>query len=164
MSADPDPLLEQECSPAPGLIQRYPDRALVLATRSCFVQCEFCTRLHFVRDDSSSTLAVDTVAALAYLRSHESIREVLVSGGDPLTLDDGPLDHLLGSLRSIPHVELVRLATRAPQARAERITPDLCKMLASHGPMIVAVHFNHPDELTNEAIDACGRCGTISTA
>ncbi|MBW2260587.1 MAG: KamA family radical SAM protein [Deltaproteobacteria bacterium] len=155
--SDPDPLLEQECSPAPGLIRRYENRALVLATRRCFVHCAFCTRLPFVRDQGGSELSVNVEAALGYIRGHEEIREVLVSGGDPLTLGDAALDDLLDALHSIPHVRLLRLATRAPMARPDRITDALCAMLRSHGPLTVAVHFNHPDELTPDAREALAR-------
>jgi lysine 2,3-aminomutase len=154
--SDPDPLREQECSPVPGLIRRYENRALVLAARGCFVQCDFCTRLAFVRGGGSD-LRVDPDAALDYVRAHEEIREVLVSGGDPLTLDDAALDDLLDALRAIPHVRLLRLATRAPMARPSRITDALCSMLRARGPLSVAVHFNHPDELTPEARRALER-------
>ncbi len=154
--SDPDPLLEQECSPVPGLIRRYENRALVLAARRCFVQCAFCTRLPFVRG-RGSRLRVDLGSALGYVRGHPEIGEVLVSGGDPLTLDDAALDDLLGALRAIPHVRLLRLATRAPMARPGRITAGLCGMLRSHGPLTVAVHFNHPAELTHEARESLAR-------
>ncbi len=150
-----DPLGEQACSPVPGIIRRYPDRALLLATKSCFVNCAFCTRQAFVRSDGGSSLEVDIESSLAYLRSETAIREVLVSGGDPLTLDDGSLDRLLGAIRKIDHVRLVRVATRAPMARPGRVTPGLARMLASHGPLMACVHFNHPAELTPEARAAC---------
>jgi lysine 2,3-aminomutase len=151
-----DPLGETECSPAAGLVRRYRDRALLLATRRCFIQCAFCTRRGFVLDDGRSGLRVDPDSALGYLRRHPEIREVLVSGGDPLTLGDGELSALLDSLRDIPHVRLLRLATRAPMARPGRVTGRLVRLLASHGPLVTAVHFNHPAELTHAARRACG--------
>jgi lysine 2,3-aminomutase len=155
--SDPDPLREAECSPVAGLVRRYESRALVLATNQCFVRCAFCTRLHFVRQGGGSRLEVDVDAALSYIEEHDSIREVLVSGGDPLTLDDGTLEGLLDALGSIPHVRLLRLATRAPMARPERVTEALCAMLRSRGVVHVAVHFNHPAELTDGALAALGR-------
>lgn len=153
--SDPDPLRERECSPVPGLVRRYENRALVLAARECFIRCAFCTRLPFVRGDAH--LHVDTAAALDYIRRHEEIGEVLVSGGDPLTLDDAAIGELLGALRAVPHVRLLRLATRAPMARPSRITDALCALLRGHGPLSVAVHFNHPDELTADARAALAR-------
>jgi lysine 2,3-aminomutase len=155
--SDHDPLGEQGCSPVPGVVMRYPDRVLVLAARSCFTRCAFCTRLAFVRDAGESGLEVDTAAAVEFVRTHGNVREVIVSGGDPLTLDDAALDDLLGRLGAIPHVRLLRVATRAPMARPGRVTHELCSMLASHGPMLVAVHFNHPDELTDASRAALAR-------
>lgn len=153
--AQTDPLREQECSPVPGLIRRYENRVLLLATDRCFVQCAFCTRQGFVRTDGDSNLTVDFPAALRHIRHHPEIREVLVSGGDPLTLTDEVLDDLLSSLRAIPHVSLIRVATRAPMGRPSRVTPRLVDMLRRHSPVMVCVHFNHPAELTDEARLAC---------
>ncbi len=152
-----DPLAEESHMPAPGLTHRYPDRALLYATHNCTVYCRHCNRKRKVGDPRSAPHPRDFAAALAYLRAHREVRDVLVSGGDPLTLSDDRLEALLGELRSIPHLEIVRLATRNPVTLPQRITPELASMLRRHHPIYVNTHFNHPKECTAEAALALER-------
>jgi lysine 2,3-aminomutase len=154
-----DPLEEERHSPVPGLIQRYPDRALVLVTDRCFVACGFCNRRFFVgtAGDEASPLKPDVPAALDHLDRSPAVREVILSGGDPLVLPDSELRTILERLRAVPHVELIRVGTRAPMGRPDRITSETAAMLARHRPLVVAVHFNHPDELTAASLEACAR-------
>jgi lysine 2,3-aminomutase len=154
-----DPLGEGSCSPAEGLIQRYEGRALILVTDRCFARCSFCNRRFFVQTGEAAsppgTLKVNLESALRFISGHGGIREVLLSGGDPLTLGDDELRSLLERLREIPAVALIRIGTRAPMARPRRITPALAGMLASMRPLVMSVHFNHPDELTRASLEAC---------
>ncbi len=152
-----DPLGEDAHSPAPHLIQRYPDRALIIATDRCSVYCRFCTRSRIVGQDGGARSAERLAPAIEYLRAHPEIREVLVSGGDPLVMSTARIARVLELVRSVPHIEVIRLATRAPVVLPMRITPSLCRMLRSHGPIFVMTHFNHPRELTPASIDACNR-------
>lgn len=162
-AADPDPLAEVRDSPLPGLVHRYPDRVLLIATNRCAVRCRHCLRKRIWADEQGETLNADSVEdAVAYLDQHPEVREVLVSGGDPLTLADARLNHLLTRLRSVPHLEILRIGTRMPVVQPPRITDGLCRMLQSHRPLWVATQFNHPAELTEEARAACSRlldCG-----
>ncbi len=156
--ADPDPLAEVRDSPLPGLVHRYPDRVLLIATNRCAVRCRHCLRKRIWAVEQGETLDPGSVeAAVAYLDQHPEVREVLVSGGDPLTLADDYLDHLLSRLRSVPHLEILRIGTRMPVVQPSRITDGLCRMLQSHRPLWVATQFNHPAELTEEARSACAR-------
>jgi lysine 2,3-aminomutase len=152
---DADPLSEARLAPLPALVHRYPNRVLLLAANSCAAYCRFCTRKRRVgrRDENLSFGAV--LDAIAYIADHPEIDEVIISGGDPLTLSDGLLKELLGRLHAIPHIALLRLATRIPAVLPERITPQLVELLARHQPLFVTTHFNHPDELSVAATAAC---------
>lgn len=154
-----DPLKEEEFSPVPGLVRRYEDRALILVTDRCFVRCSFCNRRFFVSTVSGekSLLSPDAGGAIDFIAGKKEIREVILSGGDPMTLTDEEISGLLERLRGIDHVEMIRIGTRCPMARPERVTSAAVKMLAAYRPLIVCVHFNHPDELTDASSGACLR-------
>ena len=147
-----DPLGEEVHQVAPGLIRSYPHKALLLVTGDCAAFCRFCTRAR-----AAGRAGANWTAALAWLRRTPEIRDVLVSGGDPLTLDDARLQGLLRSLREIPHVELIRIGTKIPAALPQRVTPALANMLRKFRPLWLSLHFTHPAELTPRAAEACGR-------
>jgi lysine 2,3-aminomutase len=152
----PDPLHEEQLSPVPGLIHRYPDRAVLLVSNSCATYCRFCMRKRKVGIGAScNNDTVDIDQAIDYLRSKKQIKDLLLSGGDPLTLKDETLQDILLKLRTIPHVDIIRIGTRIPVVQPSRITPALCKMLAAHHPLFINTHFNHPAELTTDAQKAC---------
>ncbi len=152
-----DPLGEERLEAAPNLIHRYPDRALLLATDRCPVYCRFCTRRRIVgRTERQATRAL-VQDALEYIRNHDGIKEVIVSGGDALMLADAQLDYVLGALRQIAHVEIIRLATRMPVTCPTRITDRLIETIRQYGPIYVMTHFNHPKEQTDAAAEACAR-------
>lgn len=153
-SGSSDPLAEERMSPAPNLIHRYPDRVVLLASNRCAIHCRFCNRRRKV-GKGLSDLRPDLAQALEYIRSHQQIRDVLLSGGDPLLLEDQELEGILAELRSVSHLEIIRIGTRACSALPERITPALCKMLRKYHPLYMSLHFNHPMELTPEALRAC---------
>ena len=150
-----DPLGEVEHQVAPGLIRRYPDRALLVLTDQCAVYCRFCTRSRVVGggDGPMSDDALDP--ALRYLRQHADVRELIISGGDPLALTTARLTRLLTRLRELEHLEVIRLATRVPVCLPQRIEPELLDALRPFHPLWVLTHFNHPRELTAEAERAC---------
>jgi lysine 2,3-aminomutase len=151
-----DPLGEDHDSPVPGLVHRYPDRVLFLISGFCAVYCRYCTRSRMV--GQADSLKADTrkwEAAIDYIRDTPSVRDVLISGGDPLTLADEKLEWLLGNLRAIPHVEFIRIGSKVPCVLPQRITPKLCRMLRQFHPLWMSVHFLHPDELTPEVGQAC---------
>lgn len=151
-----DPLGEDTHTVVPGLVHRYRDRVLLLATSHCGTFCRYCTRSRMVGDaggDYSFTKS-SLDLAIGYIENHSEIRDVLISGGDPLTLSDGRLDNLLTRLREIPHVEFIRLGTKIPVVLPQRITPAFVSMLRKHHPLWVSVHFTHPDELTPEVTQA----------
>jgi len=154
-----DPLGEEGTSPVPGIVHRYPDRVLFLVTDRCATHCRYCTRSRMVgkSDGKSSNGPRGWDRAIAYIQSNPSIRDVLVSGGDPLTLPDDTLERLLGRLRSIPHVEIIRIGTKAPVVLPQRITPALTRMLKRFHPLWISIHFTHPDEVTTEVSHACAR-------
>ncbi len=154
-SALPDPLNENGLSPVPGLIHRYPDRVVWLVSNVCAVYCRFCMRKRQVGCHNDSTEASCFSAVLEYIRETGTIRDVVLSGGDPLLLDDERLSYILSSLRSIPHVDIIRIGTRVPVTLPERITPALCALLQRHHPVYVNTHFNHPWEVTPESSGAC---------
>ncbi|MGD9782123.1 MAG: KamA family radical SAM protein [Kiritimatiellia bacterium] len=147
-----DPLGEAAHEVAPGLVRSYPHKALLLATGDCACFCRYCTRAR-----TAGKSACDFPKALAWLRQTTDVRDVLVSGGDPLTLGGARLERLLKGLRAIPHVELIRIGTRIPAALPQRVTPALAKMLKKYRPLWMSLHFAHPDELTPRAAAACGR-------
>ncbi len=146
-----DPLGEERFMPVPGITHRYPDRALFYVTHNCPVYCRHCTRKRKVSDPTSAADHTQLEVGLEYLRAHPAIRDVLVSGGDPMTLSDDRLDELLGALRAIPHIEVIRLCTRNPVTLPQRFTPATVAMLARHQPVFVHTHFNHLKECTPEA-------------
>ena len=154
-----DPLAEDDDRPVPGLIHRYPDRVLLLATNVCPVYCRYCTRSRLV----GATDATDHFGtgqweeALGYIAAHSCIRDVLISGGEPLLLANSRLEWLLRRLRQIPHVEFVRIGTKVPAVLPQRITPGLVATLNQYGPLWMSLHFTHPDELTPETALACSR-------
>jgi lysine 2,3-aminomutase len=152
-----DPLGEAAHEVAPHLIQRYPDRALLLATDRCSVYCRFCTRSRIVGDGGGARSLDELARAFAYLEAHPEVRDVIVSGGDPLTSATSRLVALLSALRAIPSVETVRLATRVPVTLPMRITRELVDALRPFHPLWVMTHFNHPKELTRQAVAACAR-------
>ena len=151
-----DPLGEEHDSPIPGLVHRYPDRVLFLATAYCSTYCRYCTRSRLVGDNLHAHFSKQQwERALAYIEHTPSVRDVLISGGDPLTMPDEKLDWLLKRLRRIPHVEIVRIGTKAPAVLPQRITPALVRILKRYHPLWVSIHFTHPDELTSESSRAC---------
>lgn len=152
-----DPLGEDMDSPVPGLVHRYPDRVLLLATGLCSTYCRYCTRARLVGASGELSIKKSNLErALEYIESTPSVRDVLISGGDPLSLDDDRLDWLLGRLRRVRHVEFVRIGTKMPAVLPQRITPSLVRVLRRHKPWL-SIHFTHPDELTAEVAHACGR-------
>lgn len=152
-----DPLHEDEDSPVPGLTHRYPDRVLFLITDMCSMYCRHCTRRRFAgqKDDESPQERIER--ALEYIERTPEVRDVLLSGGDSLMVSDAKLEYIISRLRAIPHVEIVRLGTRTPVVCPQRITPELCEMLKKYHPIWINTHFNHPNEVTPEAIEACNR-------
>ena len=152
-----DPLSEDTHSPAPGLVHRYHDRVLLLALDYCSTYCRYCTRSRVVGHNEILPDKQRLEAALDYIRRTPQIRDVLISGGDPLALADHKLEWILTSLRAIPHVEFVRIGTKMPAVLPQRITRDLCRMLRRFHPLWMSVHFLHPDECTPEAKEACER-------
>ena len=152
-----DPLGEVEHEVAPHLVRRYPDRVLLLATDRCAVYCRFCTRSRIVGDGGGPVSLERLEPAFAWIAAHPEVRDVIVSGGDPLAMATERLDRLLGRIRAIPTVETIRLATRVPVTLPMRITAELVRALRKHHPVWVMTHFNHPKELTRESIAACTR-------
>ena len=152
-----DPCGEDAHSPVPGLVHRYPDRVLFLVTDRCASYCRYCTRSRLVSNATGYDFHPQFEAQIDYIRKTKTVRDVLLSGGDPLLLSDEKLNHLLGELRSIPHVEFLRIGTRIPIFLPQRITPALCAMLKKYHPLFVSIHSNHPRELTTEVRDALGR-------
>ena len=152
-----DPLFEDTDSPVPGLTHRYPDRVLFVVTDQCSIYCRHCTRRRMAGQTDHAPTRAELEARLDYVRRTPRIRDVVLSGGDALLVSDALLDYLLGELRSLPHVEIIRLATRTPVVLPQRITPELCRMIRKHHPVYVNTHFNHPDELTQESVAACER-------
>jgi lysine 2,3-aminomutase len=152
-----DPLEEERDSPVPGLVHRYPDRILFLVTDFCSTYCRYCTRSRVVgKSNNGSRFSIDRCErAIAYIERTPSVRDVIVSGGDPLTLSDEKLQWLLLRLRRIRHVELLRIGTKVPVVLPQRITPALVQMLRRYHPLWMSIHFTHPDELTPEVNQAC---------
>ncbi|MBC8320437.1 MAG: KamA family radical SAM protein [Bacteroidetes bacterium] len=153
-----DPLNEEHDSPVPLIVHRYPDRALLLVTGFCSAFCRYCTRSHMVsKKDKMHASASEMDGAIAYISEHKEIRDVLISGGDPLTLSDERLEYILSRLRAIEHVEFVRIGTKIPAVLPMRITPALTQMLKKYHPVFMSLHFTHPSELTPETKEACNR-------
>lgn len=152
-----DPLGEDRHSPVPGIVHTYPDKVLFLVTDFCASYCRYCTRSRLV---GSGELVPDRnrwEQGLAYIEQHKEIRDVLISGGDPLMLADARLEELLGRLRSIEHVELIRIGTKVPAVLPQRITQDLCDTLRRYHPLYMSLHFIHPAELTDTCAEACAK-------
>lgn len=152
-----DPCGEDSHMPVPGLVHRYPDRALFLVTDRCASYCRYCTRSRVVSGVGDQHLETQWEAAFRYLARTPQIRDVLLSGGDPLLFTDDRLDRILTRLRAIPHIQFLRIGTRIPIFLPQRITPELCAMLRKHHPLFISIHTNHPRELTSEVRDALGR-------
>ncbi|MCK9209850.1 MAG: KamA family radical SAM protein [Ignavibacteriaceae bacterium] len=152
--ANDDPLNEDAMSPVPNITHRYPDRALFLTTSQCGLYCRFCTRKRKVGDSEKISMK-GLEAAFNYLEQHTEIRDVILSGGDPLMLTDVMLEKILKRLRTIPHIEIIRLGTKMPCVLPQRITPKLVEMLKKYHPIYVNTHFNHPWEITPESSKAC---------
>jgi lysine 2,3-aminomutase len=150
-----DSLAEDAHSPVPGLVHRYPDRVLMLVTNQCASYCRYCTRSRIVGDPTHAFSSKDYGAQLDYIRRTPQVRDVLLSGGDPLTLAPRVLERLLSALREIPHVEIVRIGSRVPVFMPQRITDELCVMLQRFHPLWVNIHVNHPYEITPELAQAC---------
>ena len=154
--APDDPLEEDTDSPVPHLVHRYPDRALLMVTNQCPIYCRFCTRKRLVGKPGFLKKG-ELDQAIAYLREHTEVRDVILSGGDPLLLPDHLIERILKALRTIPHLELIRFGSRVPGTLPQRITPELCAIVKQYHPIYMNLHFNHPDELTPEVKAACGR-------
>jgi lysine 2,3-aminomutase len=153
-----DPLGEDAHSPVPGLVHRYPDRVLFLVTGFCTTYCRYCTRSRMVGGSGDKSLKRGQLEeGLAYIERTPTVRDVLISGGDPLSLGDDRLEWLVSSIRRIPHVEFLRIGSKVPVVMPQRITPALAKMLRKYHPLWMSIHFNHPDEITPEVAEACER-------
>ena len=152
-----DPCGEDAHSPVPGLVHRYPDRVLFLVTDRCAAYCRYCTRSRLVSNAAGYDFHPEFEQQIDYIRRHPEVRDVLLSGGDPLLFNDERLEALLSRLRAIPHVEFLRIGTRIPIFLPQRITPQLCDMLRKFHPLFISIHSNHPRELTTEVRDALGR-------
>jgi len=151
-----DPLNEEGDSPVPGLVHRYPDRVLMCVSNSCATYCRFCTRKRRVGKPVINLSDEVLLNQIRYVKETPVVRDVLLSGGDPLLLPDEKIEFLLKKLRAIPHVEILRIGSRVPCTLPQRITPKLCRMLKKYHPLYVNVHFNHPREITEESERACG--------
>lgn len=157
-----DPLCEDADSPFPGIVHRYPDRVLFLVTDICSTYCRYCTRSRIFGRRHPSYVDLDMwERALAYIESNANIRDVLLSGGDPLTLSDERIEWLLSRLKDIPHVEIIRIGTKVPVVMPQRITPALVSMLKKYHPLWMSIHVTHPDELTPEMSAACIRLADV---
>ena len=152
-----DPLEEDGFMPVPNLVHRYPDRALLLVTSTCATYCRHCTRKRMAGQRETTLSARGLQRALDYLRRHEEIRDIIVSGGDPLTLPTGALEKVLQALRSVPSVEILRIGSRVPVTMPMRVDDDLVNMLRRYQPLWLNTHFNHPRELSSEATEALRR-------
>ena len=152
-----DPLNEEGESPVKCVVKRYPDRCLFLVTRCCAMYCRHCTRRRMVGEEDTSISKEEIDEAVEYISRTEEIRDVLISGGDPLTLSDERLDYILCKLRAIEHVEIIRIGTRVPVTMPMRITPQLLGILRKYHPVWINTHFNHPKEITGVSAAACER-------
>lgn len=152
-----DPLSEEHFSPVPNIVHRYPDRVLFLVTGFCSTYCRYCTRSHMVAKDKCHIGIKSWSPALEYIRNHPEIRDVLISGGDPLTMPDTHIEYLLSNLRDIKHVEIIRMGTKVPAVLPQRISRTLTNILKKYHPLLMSLHFTHPDEFTQEVSEACNR-------
>lgn len=153
-----DPLSEENNEKVKGLLHRYPDRVLLLVTNICATYCRYCTRSRVVGKDSTHNVNMKNIyKAIEYIRNTKEVRDVIISGGDPLILDNEVLEDILKRLRDIPHVEIIRIGTKVPVVLPQRITPTLIKILKKYHPLWMSVHFAHPDEITSEVEKATKR-------
>ena len=152
-----DSLGEDKHSPVPGLVHRYPDRVLFLVTDRCAAYCRYCTRSRLVSNAQDYNFHPEYEQGLRYIEAHPEVRDVLLSGGDPLLLSDKKLENLLSRLRAIKHVEFLRIGSRIPVFLPQRITPELCEIFKKYGPIWMSIHVNHPKECTAELSSACER-------
>lgn len=152
-----DPLSEEKTSPVPGLVHRYPNRVLFLATNFCSTCCRYCTRSRMIGNIHHKFSKAYWEKAFQYIEEHKEIEDVLISGGDPLTMPTQTLEYLLSRLHQIRHLKYLRIGTKVPAVLPQRITPSLVKMLKKYHPLFVSIHFMHPNELTPETKEACAR-------
>jgi lysine 2,3-aminomutase len=150
-----DPLAEEKTSPVSCIMHRYPDRVLLTVSSKCAMYCRFCTRKRKVGTEKMIITKKQILAGIDYIASHPEIRDVILSGGDPLVLEDFEIEWILKRIRHIKHVEIIRIGTRVPCSLPQRITPELCSILKKYHPLYINTHFNHPDEITEEAKEAC---------
>lgn len=150
-----DPLGEEAYSPVPGITHRYPDRVLMVISNSCAIYCRYCTRKRIMYEDAVPDIEIDRM--VDYIARTPQVRDVVVSGGDPLNNSTPKLERILSKLRAIPHLEIIRIGTRVPVALPQRIDDELCEMLQKYHPLWINVHFNHPREVTPEAARACDK-------
>jgi len=158
-----DPVGEEGSMAVDGLVHRYPDRVLFLVTDQCAAYCRYCTRSRLVSNAQDYNFHPSFEKGLEYIEAHPEIRDVLLSGGDPLLLNDTKLDYLLGRLRAIPHVEFIRIGSRIPVFMPQRINEKFCNVLRKHGPIWMSIHVNHPKECTEELYEACERLSFAGT-
>lgn len=156
-SGEEDPMDEEHTSPAPLITRRYPDRLIIYATNQCAMYCRHCQRRRNIGEVDHPSAKAELEQAMGYIRANPEIRDVLITGGDPFTLSDGAIDWILAELDSIPHVEIKRIGSRTPATMPQRITPGLCAVLEKHHPIYINTHFNHPKEVTGDALTACRR-------
>jgi lysine 2,3-aminomutase len=152
-----DPLEEEEDMPVPGLVHRYRDRALLMATTMCSMYCRHCTRKRVAGYQESCIDVSQLNAITSYLRAHPEVKDVIISGGDPMTMSTSLLERILASVRSVPSVDIIRIGTRVPVVLPQRITNELTQMLSKYHPLWINTHFNHPNEITPESAAACAR-------
>jgi lysine 2,3-aminomutase len=150
-----DPCGEDKNSPVSGLVHRYPDRVLLLVTDQCATYCRYCTRRRLVGSNERAITQVNFEEVLKYLKTHKKVRDVLLSGGDPLLLENERLEEILSRLRMIPHIELLRIGTRVPVTLPQRVTAGLVRMLKKYHPLMISIHFTHPKEITDAVRRAC---------
>ena len=150
-----DPLHEEADSPCPGLTHRYPDRVLLLVSSECAMYCRFCTRKRKVGTEKMVISKSQILRGIKYIEEHPEVRDVILSGGDPLLLSDEIINFILARLRRIPTLDIIRIGTRVPCTLPQRITKNLCNVLKKYHPLYINTHFNHPNEVTKESIKAC---------
>lgn len=157
LSGELDPMSEEYTNPAPCITRRYPNRLIINVTSSCAMFCRHCQRRRRIGENDRIESEENINAAIAYIKETREIRDVLITGGDPLMLPDEMLESIVRRIREIPHVEIIRIGTRVPVTMPQRITPQLTEMLKKYHPLFMNLQFNHPGELTKESVEACGR-------
>lgn len=157
LSGELDPMSEEYTNPAPCITRRYPNRLIINVTSSCAMFCRHCQRRRRIGENDRIESEENINAAIAYIKETREIRDVLITGGDPLMLPDEMLESIIRRIREIPHVEIIRIGTRVPVTMPQRVTPQLAGMLKKYHPLFMNLQFNHPGELTKEAVEACGR-------